>query len=222
MGAVARYAELLAFLNCSITVHGRFCRAKAVIVEAGVELSSVLQERIASDTVDFIIVPKTHISDRFVSTHLAAVGNAWMCIPGLVKKRGTIPLSEISQFPLLIQGNLSGTGMVYGRFLQENGVNAPKALSSNNLVAQIGLTLSGIGISYLPRARLQYLVSDGVLSVIKSNPPLPPVEYVALYRADHAYALNSEIAKLASACCDLSSLLLQPKDARALRTASRM
>jgi DNA-binding transcriptional LysR family regulator len=182
-----------------------------VIVEAEVELSATLRDRLAADTVDFIIVPGAQTAERFVSTPLASVENAWMCIPQMVPSKGALPLTEISRFPLLTQGNLSGTGMTYGRFLQENGVTVPKLLSSNNLVAQIGLTLSGMGVSYLPRKCLQYLVDDGVLGVIRTNPPLPPVEYVAMYRADHAYGLNGEIAKLAASCCNFDSLLLQPK-----------
>jgi DNA-binding transcriptional LysR family regulator len=182
-----------------------------VIVEAEVELSTTLRDRLAADTVDFIVVPAAPGSERFVSTSLASVENAWMCVPELVPSDATIPLADIAQFPLLTQGNLSGTGMTYGRFLSERGVNVPKVLSSNNLVAQIGLTLSGIGVSYLPKACLHYLVDDGVLGVIHTDPPLPPVEYVAMYRSDHAYALNGEIAKLASACCNFNSLLLQPR-----------
>ncbi|WOD17002.1 LysR family transcriptional regulator [Paraburkholderia kirstenboschensis] len=181
-----------------------------VIVEAEVELSATLRDRLTADTVDFIIVPAAQASERFVSTSLASVENAWICVPELVPGKRAIPLSEISRFPLLTQGNLSGTGMTYGRFLQENGVSAPKLLSSNNLIAQIGLTRSGMGVTYLPKACFQYLVDDGVLGIIRTTPPLPPIEYVAMYRADHAYTLNSEIAKLAAACCDFNSLLLQP------------
>jgi DNA-binding transcriptional LysR family regulator len=185
-----------------------------VIVEAEVELSATLRERLAEDSIDFIVVPGPISGEAYVSTSLATVDNAWMCVPEMVPKKGTIPLNEISQFPLLTQGNASGTGMAYGRFLQDEGVNVRRVLSSNNLVAQIGLTVSGMGVSYLPRACLQYLVTDGVLGEIRTTPPLPPVEYVALYRSDHPYSLTREIARLAAECCDFSSLLLQPRAPR--------
>ncbi|GAB3625954.1 LysR family transcriptional regulator [Pandoraea terrae] len=182
-----------------------------VVVEAEVELSATLRERLEADTVDFIIVPSAPVSERFVSTHIASVENAWLCVPGMAQNKGSIPLSEIAQFPLLTQGNLSGTGMTYGRFLLEHGVSIPKVFASNNLLAQIGLTLSGMGVSYLPKACLNYLIAGGVLQEIRTRPPLPPIEYVALYRADHAYSLNAEIAKLAEESCDFSALLLTPQ-----------
>ncbi|GAB3626872.1 LysR family transcriptional regulator [Pandoraea terrae] len=182
-----------------------------VIVEAEVELSATLRERLEANTIDFIVVPSAAVSERFVSTHIASVENAWLCVPGMAPTARSIPLSEIAQFPMLTQGNLSGTGMTYGRFLVEHGVSVPKVFASNNLLAQIGLTLSGMGVSYLPKACLNYLVTDGSLQEIRTRPALPPIEYVALYRADHAYSLNAEIAKLAAEHCDFSHLLLAPQ-----------
>jgi DNA-binding transcriptional LysR family regulator len=182
-----------------------------VIVEAEVELSSTLRDRLAEDSIDFIVVPGATLSEAYVSTPLASVENAWMCAPEMIPRKMPIPLPEISQFPLLTQGNASGTGMVYGRFLQDQGVHVRRVLTSNNLVAQIGLTVSGLGVSYLPRACLQHLVAEGVLGIIRTNPPLPPVEYSAVYRADHPYSLTREIARLAAQCCDFGTLLLQPR-----------
>ncbi|MDF3840046.1 LysR family transcriptional regulator [Cupriavidus basilensis] len=181
-----------------------------VIVEAEVELGATLRERLAAQTIDFIIVPGASVTERFVSTRLAFVENAWMCVPAMAPPQKRIPLPEISSFSLLSQGDLSGTGITYSRFLVEHGVNAAKGFTSNNLVAQIGLTLSGIGVSYLPRECVHYLVEDGTLQEIETDPPLPPIEYVAMYRADHAYALTAKIAQLAATHCDFSKLLLQP------------
>ncbi|PRX21648.1 LysR family transcriptional regulator [Paraburkholderia sp. BL18I3N2] len=180
-----------------------------VTVEAEVDLGSPLRDRLAAGTIDLIVVPDAPISDRFVSIPLAAVENAWMCVPTLVPESRVVPLAEISQFPLLTQGMSSGTGATYTRFLQDNGVRVTKALSSNNLVAQIGLTLSGLGVSYLPKECLSYLIENGLLGTIETEPPLPPVRYVAMYRSDHPNSLNHEVAQLASECCDFGRILLK-------------
>jgi DNA-binding transcriptional LysR family regulator len=178
-----------------------------VIVEAEVDLSSVLRERLAEDSIELIVVPGAALSEAYVSRHLASVPNSWMCAPELVPQGMPIPLAEISQFPLLTQGNASGTGMVYGRFLQDQGVHIRKVLSSNNLIAQIGLTVSGLGISYLPSACMQQLVAKKILGVIQTNPPLPPVDYSAVYRSDRPYSLTREVARLAAESCDFGTLL---------------
>jgi DNA-binding transcriptional LysR family regulator len=182
-----------------------------VIVEAEVELSPTLRDRLAEDSIDFIVVPGGTHSEPYVSTHLASVEIAWMCVPEMTTEKLPISLSEISQFPLLTQSNASITGMMYRRFLQDQDIHARHAFACNNLVSQIGLTISGQGVSYLPRACMQHLVTEGVLKIIRTDPPLPPVEYTAMYRSDHPNSLTRQIAGLAAKCCDFGTLLLQSR-----------
>jgi DNA-binding transcriptional LysR family regulator len=189
-----------------------------VIVEAEVELTATLRERLATDTVDLIVVPQAAASERFTSIPVGTVENAWMCSPSLHSGKATIPIADIAQLPLLLQGNLSGTGLIYSQFLSENGVSTAKILVANNLVAQIGLTVSGMGVSYLPKTCLNYMVTAGILKIIKTRPALPPVHYVALHRAEHAYSLSNQVAQLAQKCCDFNANLLDP---RALAPANR-
>jgi DNA-binding transcriptional LysR family regulator len=98
-------------------------------------------------------------------------------------------------------------------------VSTAKILVANNLVAQIGLTVSGMGVSYLPKTCLNYMVTAGILKIIKTKPALPPVHYVALHRAEHAYSLSNQVAQLAQKCCDFNANLLDP---RALSPASQL
>ena len=135
-------------------------------------------------------------STLFISTH--RVG------------RRAIPLAEIAKFPLILQGGLSGTGYVYSRFLDEQGVVLQKVLASNSLIAQIGLTLSGLGVSYLPRACLVRMLERRALVVVPTRPALPPVRYVAMHRAEQSHSLSAAVARLAAQSCDFSSNLLDP------------
>jgi DNA-binding transcriptional LysR family regulator len=83
--------------------------------------------------------------------------------------------------------------MVYGRFLQDQGVHIRKVLSSNNLIAQIGLTVSGLGISYLPSACMQQLVAEEILGVVQTNPPL--IDYRSGQRKLHAQWLSHAMCR---------------------------
>lgn len=121
-----------------------------------------------------------------------------------------IPLADIAQFPLILQGALSGTGFIYTRFPQKHGIDMQKVLASNSLIAQIGQTLSGLGVSYLPKACLGHMLERGSLDIIRTRPALPPVSYVALHRAEQAHTLTAAIAQLASQCCDFGLNLLDP------------
>ncbi|MFM0498517.1 hypothetical protein PQQ88_31570 [Paraburkholderia caledonica] len=55
-----------------------------VIVEAEVELSSVLREKLAEDSIGFIIASGAALSEAYVSRHLPSVPNSCMCAPKLV------------------------------------------------------------------------------------------------------------------------------------------
>ncbi|MGU7770503.1 LysR family transcriptional regulator [Burkholderia sp. MR1-5-21] len=182
-----------------------------VRVEAEVDLNAALRDRLAADTIDLIVVPQIHATESFAATPVGEVDNAWMCAAGLAPNRKTVTaLADIAQFPLILQGGLSGTGYLYTRFLQEHGVGMQRILTSNSLIAQIGLTLSGLGVSYLPKACVAHLVACGALDVVRTRPALPPVRYVALHRAERAHSLNAEIARLAAQSCNFDTNLLDP------------
>ncbi|MGF6781332.1 LysR family transcriptional regulator [Paraburkholderia sp. GAS334] len=177
-------------------------------VEAEVDLNATLRERLAADTIDIIVVPQIHSTESFATTRVGEVDNAWMCAPSLTARKTAIPLADIVQFPLILQGGLSGTGFIYTRFLQEHGVSMQRILASNSLIAQIGLTLSGLGVSYLPKSCLSHMVTRGALRIVQTQPALPPVSYVALHRAGQSHSLNADVARLAAQCCDFSLNLL--------------
>lgn len=177
-------------------------------IEPSVELSSELHRKLEHDELDVIVVPDVFEDARFVCTPLQRVENAWMCAPELVEGDGEMQLQELAQFTVMTQGSSSGTGLVYERWLAEQGVHLPRLITSHNLLVQVGLTISGIGISYLPRQCLSQLVERGALKVIQTRPRLPQVRYGALYRTDRRQGINPRIAELAGLCCDFSRLLL--------------
>ncbi|KVH56202.1 LysR family transcriptional regulator [Burkholderia sp. MSMB1072] len=183
-----------------------------VHVEAEVDLTATLRDRLAADTIDLIVVPQIHATDAFTATAVGEVDNAWMCAAGFVPtSRAALSLTDLARFPLILQGNLSGTGHLYTRFLQEHGVATQRVLSSNSLLAQIGLTLSGLGVSYLPKACVAHLVACDALEIVRTQPALPPVRYVALHRAERAHSLIAEIVRLAAQSCDFNTSLLDPR-----------
>lgn len=177
-------------------------------IEPSVELSSELHGKLENDQLDLIVVPDVFQDARFVCTPLQCVENAWMCAPELLEAEGEVELAELAQYTVMTQGSSSGTGLVYERWLAEQGVHLPRMITSHNLLVQVGLTLSGIGISYLPRQCLSQLVERGALKVIRTRPRLPQVRYGALYRTDRRQGINPVVAELARQQCDFSRLLL--------------
>ncbi|MBV7547386.1 LysR family transcriptional regulator [Pseudomonas sp. PDM26] len=179
-----------------------------VQIEPSVELSSELFRKLENDQLDLIIVPDVYNDARFVSTPLKSVENAWMCAPSLISDPDPVRIEVLAGCTVLTQGSQSGTGLIYERWLASFNVHMPKTLTSHNLLVQVGLTLSGVGVSYLPKACLSHLIENGALRALVTTPELPKISYAALHRSDRQFGLNQNVAQLAVRNCDFSKLLL--------------
>jgi len=173
-----------------------------VIIEPHVDVSVMLRDKLLADEVDLMIVPEVVDDQRFLSKRVGVVENAWMCKPGMVGRRRRLRMHELAVHRLLTQDDRSGTGQLYNRWFRSIGLKPENTLFSNSLVALIGLTISGMGISYLPRKCLATMVDSGALAVLTVTPALPPATYAAICKSDQRSNLVLSIAMLAQQTCD--------------------
>jgi DNA-binding transcriptional LysR family regulator len=172
-----------------------------VALEPDVDGSLALYEKLLGDHLDLIIVPEAFTDPSLRSKAIGQVTSSWMCKPGLLPP-GKVRLQELGRHRILAQGNASGTGRLYDAWLRERGVEPGNTMAISNLIALLGLTVSGLGISYLPRDCMSPLLAVGMLQELEVEPALPPVPYVALYRGDNRSKLVGSLIMLAQACCD--------------------
>ncbi|MEO8118351.1 MAG: LysR family transcriptional regulator [Rhodoferax sp.] len=182
-----------------------------VVIEPDVDMSVNLREKMLADDVDLIIVPQAFADTRVSSTVVGQVENAWMCKPGMLDWGKGIRLHALATHRLLTQGGKSGTGLLYDQWFKALGVQPANTIISNSLVALIGLTVSGLGISYLPKHCMSQMVAQGMLEVIKVTPALPEAVYVAMYKGEQHSTLISSIVMLAQECCDFTRMFQTTK-----------
>ena len=84
-------------------------------------------------------------------------------------------LHELAQYRMLVQGPQSGTDRIYDAWLRGQGAAPEDPIQVSNLVAMLGLFVSGLGVTYLPYRCLSPLVTGGTLQVVEVTLPLPPV-----------------------------------------------
>lgn len=177
-----------------------------VLIEPVVDMSVNLREKLLADEVDLIIAPEAFAETRVSFKVLGKVENGWMCKPGTLDWGMGIRLHALAKNRLLTQGDKSGTGLIYDKWFKAMGVQPANTVISNSLVALIGLTVSGLGISYLPRECIDPMVKAGILEVIKVTPTLPDVTYVAMHKGAQHSTLISSIVLLAQECCDFTRM----------------
>lgn len=176
-----------------------------VTIRPTVDAGVALRDKLLGDELDLAIVPDAFQDSRFTAHPVGTVEVAWMCKPGLVETRRPLRLHELGKYPLLLQTQ-SATNMVLDRWLESQGVRLNSTISSNNMLAQIGMTVSGLGITYLPLQCLKPMIESGMLAPIKVTPSAPEMSYVAMYRSEQRSTLVKSITMLAQECCDFSSM----------------
>lgn len=177
-----------------------------VSIEPDVDTSKSLREKLAADQLDLMIVPGPFSDTGLTSKPVGRVKNAWMCKPGLVPRRKAVKIQELAAYRLLTQSDRSGTGSIYAQWLDSLNVAPTEKIVSNNLMAIIGMTVSGLGVSHLPRKCLQPMIREGSLAVINTIPDLPDIEYVAAHSSGRASTLVASIIAFAQKACDFDKL----------------
>nr|WP_041716004.1 LysR family transcriptional regulator [Alicycliphilus denitrificans] len=178
-----------------------------VILEPDVDMSVMLRDKLLANEVDVIFVPDACGDERFTMKRLGSVENAWMCKPHLFDGFKIRRLHDLSSHTFLTQGDKSGTGVIYNEWLDAVNMRPTNIIVCNSLLAIIGMTVSGLGFSYLPRESLEPLIQADYLQVLKVTPPLPKMNYVAAYKSEQRSTLISSIVLLAQECCDFSRVL---------------
>ena len=183
-------------------------RYPKIMIEPEVDMSRALFDRLREGTIELIIVPEAFRDHDIATVHLASVENAWMAKPNMVASGATpMRLDQLVQYPILVQGSRSGSGLYFSRWLKGQGLSIARLISSDSLNAMLGLTVAGLGVSYFPRACFQPLVEVGKLEIISVTPSLPPVPYVAMYQSDRSSAFIEEVVEIARMTCDFSRQL---------------
>jgi DNA-binding transcriptional LysR family regulator len=177
-----------------------------VVIEPDVDTSVVLRDKLLADELDVVIAPDAFQDARLASQRVGKVELAWMCKPGTADAGRTHKLHELVKYRLLVQSNKSGTGLYVDQWLASVGVKLTGGLSSSNMLALIGMAVSGLGLTYLPSKCLQPMVDGGMLARLRVTPALPDTPYVALYKRDERSTIVSSVVMLAQETCDFSRM----------------
>ncbi|MGJ7611231.1 MULTISPECIES: LysR family transcriptional regulator [unclassified Variovorax] len=170
--------------------------------EPDIDDSFSLREKVLTERLDLIVVPDLFEDVRLVKTRIGAVRNAWMCKPGLLDPGARLRVHDVAAQRLLTQGNRSATGVLYDEWFKSAGLEPAERMTSNNLVAIIGMTISGLGIAHLPLRCLKPMIDAKLLQLLRVTPAVPDVTFAAVHRADRRSTVVADVVGFAKQCCD--------------------
>jgi DNA-binding transcriptional LysR family regulator len=182
-------------------------RYPRVNIDPDVDTGLRLRDKLLASEIDLMIAADTFSEPRFKVTPVGKLPLQWMCKPGLVAHDGKpLKVQMLKNHRILTQGPQSGTGVLFHDWFKAHGLTSADHVVSNSLIALIGLTVTGFGVSYLPPAAVQPMVDQGLLEVLDVKPTLPDARYAAVIRRDQRSSLLTSIVAIAKECCDFTRL----------------
>ena len=178
-----------------------------VTFEPIVDTSALLLDRLKAGQLDLAVVPDAFRDGQFDTVPLDSVEYAWMCSPSYLADVTSMKLKKLQEYTIIAQLHGSGLGQIMSRWLSDNQVNISGTLSSSNLTAIVSLTLSGMGISYLPRGIFETLIQTSQLQIIKTTPAIPRIPYVLMYRKGGADEFLRFVTSVVTDTCDFTRML---------------
>lgn len=182
-------------------VHARFPRTS---FEPDIDDSFGLRNKLLMDELDIAILPDLFEDSRLAKTKLGKVVNVWMSKPGVFPAGVVLNVHDLAEQRVLTQGSRSATGPLYEQWFRTAGIGNANRIVSNNLMAIIGMTVSGLGVAHLPHGCLQPLIDLGMLEVLRVTPTVPDVEFVAVHKADRHSTVIDELVQIAASYCNFN------------------
>ena len=166
-------------------------------LEPQVGVGRALEMRVTRGELDFAIIagPATH--EAVASQPIASVDYSWMASPSLFP-RGTVLTAEQIGDHVVICGQIdSGATHVFNDWIAMHGVKLRRVLTCNSSTTITGLTVAGVGISYLPLHHVRPLVERGLLVPLSSEPPAPAqMQFSFIWRRDDKRPLIKTLKRI--------------------------
>lgn len=183
-----------------------------VVPMPDVAASRDLFARLGANELDLVIALDPPPRPDFKAIPLASVTLEWVAAPGYGPASDRVPLAEMARYPILSQAHGSGLQALVLDWAAANGLTFNRVAECNSLNVLAGLAAAGLGVTYLTASFFETDIARGSLRIIRTDPPIPPIRYFAVYRALDVSPLPARIASITQMTCDFSARNLHRKD----------
>lgn len=177
-------------------------RFPKLVIESEVDLTAGLWARFEAGELELMLLPGPARGTNLVVENLGVEPYAWMASPklGLPQHRPLSP-KDLEPYPVVTLSRHSVLHEIIENWFREKRAEPHRMDVCNSLGVVSSLTISRLGISFLPPHVYQREIERGELVVLETEPKLPPIEFISVYRRDREPAFIGAIADIALETC---------------------
>jgi len=179
-------------------------KAPDLVIQPYVDLASQLEQRVISEELDFAIAPGASLSPELYSERVARVECSWMAAPGLYPAGTILQRSHFESQAVITMTSDSGLTRAFDHWAASQSIKTRRQLACNSLMANAGLTAAGLGISFFPVVFMKPWIEKGLLMELRSEPPLPLLDYYFLARHGDSRRIVQMMCKFVGETIDFS------------------
>ena len=161
-----------------------------------VGLGKSLERLVERGELDFAVVTGVVSSAAVTLQTVAQVDFAWMAAPTRLRKGTLLNAALLQQHPVILSTSDSGLTGALRNWTTAQGVQMREVVSCNSLTAILAMTVAGVGISFLPKRYVAPLIKRKLLVSLRSDPPLPRLDYHFIWRQDDVRELVAVMKRL--------------------------
>lgn len=177
----------------------------SIVLEIDVDLTLSLHEKLAAGKIDLALLPGPTPDPSLVQRDLGAVTFAWMASPALGVPTRIASAKDLEPFPIILLSQQSNLHAVLKNWFELDSASPRRVDTCNSLTTVASLTMAGLGVSFLPVGYHRSDIRAGRLKVIRTQPQIDPLNYVAAYRSDRPNSMVRPLSDLAVALSDFEN-----------------
>jgi DNA-binding transcriptional LysR family regulator len=155
-----------------------------LVLQPHVDLTVGLERKLERGEIDFAIIPGPSRIPTLAHRRLGELEYAWMAAPARLAPGTVLTPHHFVEHPVITLTTQSTLTQSFDRWAEQQALEIPRRLVCNSLLALVGLTTAGVGISFFPKPLLRPLLQRGQLVELVCEPVLPRLSYCFHWRGD--------------------------------------
>lgn len=173
----------------------------AIDVDFSVETTARLRERLSRREVDITITSGEVIQPGIENRCICAYSLEWIASSEMHFRTSPVRLSEIAEHRVITYPRKSLPYNIISDLFERHNVRPRRLLGSNSVPAMVQLAVNGVGVCAIPSILVAPHLVSGDLQILRTEAPLPALDFFVSYWVDPRNEIWPRIADAAEQVC---------------------